>query len=46
MLGDGIKKKKKSPRMMSLTVTWQVEWNTVSNQFMQLTESPCYQQDL
>lgn len=31
---------------MSLAVTWQVEWNTVSNQFMQLTETLCYQQDL
>lgn len=31
---------------MSLAVTWQVEWNTVSNRFMQLTETACYQQDL
>lgn len=31
---------------MILAVMWQAEWNTVSNQLMQLTKTPCYQQDL
>lgn len=36
----------KSLRTMILAVMWQAEWNTVSNQLMQLTKTPCYQQDL
>lgn len=47
MLGGGFKRKKKeSLGMMSLAVTWQVEWNTVSNPLMQLAQTPCDQQDL